>query len=316
MKKTTKTLGLLLVMAVIVSACKKQSIDAPETQQQGELHEVSFRVKSFKQEIVPIASLTAQGGENNLDESIYMIQYVIFDKNDNAVTNKVQYQSDADFGSLSLQLGEGDYKIAAWATSAQVGTSFYMHNSYHNQSYPVMAHVFDELEGYEREQIADAFYQETNFSVTGANTDNELILERKTAKVELRINGLLPDFATRLSVSYLTSSHYLPNQGYYGTEHFNTQFSNLEQYNDNDQYVIPFYVLPESQNDVFTTDVILNFQNDQGGLVYYHIVEGVEVFRNKMTILSGTVNPDDNTNPGFSINIDTSWEDIHREFTF
>ncbi len=185
MKKQFYHLIYLLIATAIAVSCSKSEDEIQQPDETKETYEVSFRVKSFTQQMFPIASNLPLDGLSGLDESIYKIKYLIFDYRGNNVETIIQLNTDPDFGSHSLKLAEGDYKIVIWATSGDVrdGSDLkanYDHAVLHAAEYPA---------GSSPVIIHDSFYKEYDFSVSGTDVSNEIVLERETAKLELQILG-------------------------------------------------------------------------------------------------------------------------------
>ncbi len=95
-----------------------------------------------------------------------------------------------------------------------------------------------------------------------------------------------------------------------------SEFFSLEQYSDTEGYTFHTYVLPQIANEIFKTDVTLSILDENGNVLTYKVIEDVEVFRNKKTILTGAVGENEESTSSFAINIDTTWDDSHEVVNF
>ena len=225
------------------------------------------------------------------------VNYMLFDKatGDRAfATVRTQTAEDDNFGTVSLQLAEGEYDVL------MVG-----HSSAKSASLAKDKVSFTASNG---RKITDTFWQMIPITVGDEPVEQEIVLDRATAMFRLVITDETPASVTHFKFEYKGgSADFNPNTGNGIT---NSSQSELRDLNEDNTYEI--YTFPKDNGKLTITVYALN---DEEGIVRQMKFEDVPVKARTITCYTGQFfsGASDVISGGtFTITVNGDWEETNN----
>jgi len=284
----------IFILAFLATSCEKPIFDeeraasgsAADTHPNVTLHFSPYEQISFTRAAAP------------LTDQCTRLSVAIFTADGTKAKAITQKQTDAGFGTATLTLQTGTYKIVAIAHSSTEGNATI---------------TSPEKVTFANNKLTDTFYYYGTLTVGTDPIEETLEMTRCVAMLRLTLTDPLPDNITRLKFYYTGgSSTFSPATGYGCVNSKQTEY----RYTTNDQdmpvTVYELYTMPHEQQDVLKLTVTaLDASGSEVGEV---TMENIPVTRNKITTWQGTLFSGSGTEGGTSssggitITLDTEWD--------
>ncbi len=178
MKTTRLSFFAMMMLALVgLTSCEKAVLDedTPKTSkdaQQGTQDEDSTTAKVTLRLRVNLS----RAGEDALPWKI--LQFEIFNKSDKSVAHIIQNEGDDEYGTASVQLTPGTYKVSVLAHSLMGEPQF---------DSPTRVDIFS------KNDFSDVFFSYSVITVESAAQEHEITLQRATALVRFHTKDVVPD---------------------------------------------------------------------------------------------------------------------------
>jgi len=220
-------------------------------------------------------------------------------KNDGTKVKSInQKLGDAGYGSVSMTLAEGTYKVVAIA---------------HNSSEGNATITSIEKVTFASNKMSDTFSYCGTLDVGEDDIDEDITLKRVVAMIRLTLNENIPNNVQRLKFYYTGGSSTLnPSTGYGCVNSKQTEYRYTHDDNDMSISVYEIYTAPHEQNDVLK--IVITALDADGSTINEWTMDNVPVTRNKITTWTGTLfnggsggGTGDSSSGGISISLDEEW---------
>lgn len=191
--KVCKFIGLFLLTIALFSSCEKGYTEEDViTPTDGDKVRVSFNVAGY--DVVSFGNMaqkpSLQRKSENLGSVCSRLSFALFDENGTKLTYKNQKQSDSNFGTFSLSVGKGAYKLVVVAHSSEEG----------NATISSPGKIT-----FEKNKVTDTFYYYGSFTIE-EDENFDIVLQRAVAMFRLKITDTTPADVTRMKFYYTGGS--------------------------------------------------------------------------------------------------------------
>lgn len=280
-----KNLFLLMGIAAMLTACERPVID----------DESGGSVKgNVTLTFSPYQTMTRATGPDGL---FTKVNYMLFDKATGErafATVRTQTADDENFGTVTMQLAEGEYDVL------MVG-----HSSARSATLAKDKVSFTAADG---RKITDTFWQKVPITVGEEPVEQAMVLDRATAMFRLVITDATPASVTHFKFEYKGgSADFNPNTGNGIT---NSQQSELRDVNGENTYEI--YTFQKDNNKLTVTVYALNSDD---AIIRQMKFENVPVKARTITCYTGEFfsGASDVISSGkFTIKVNGEWEETNN----
>ena len=274
-----------LAACILLAACEKVVIDEEETGSKETSGNVTLSVKGFE-ELNGKARATM-----NLTEVCTRLSFVVY-QNEEKVKAVNQKAGDADFGTVSLTLEQGDYQVLVLGHSCP------------GKDNPTMKEAtkiqFTNLtESGNGTGYSDTFYYYGDLTVGAKQTNKSYKLKRAVALFRLVTTDVKPTNIKRIWFRYKGGSGALDATTGYGCVN-STQVVFFYPDETSDGKTMEFDLYTFLHEEESTIDItVRGFDATTGGnVVFEQAFKGVEMQRNTITQYSGALFGTGNEEPG------------------
>ena len=278
----------LIAMLLTVSSCSERMHFIPEIDD-GDGIPVTINVASLEQE--PFGTFHTKG-TSDLKEACSVINYAIYNMSDGKLDKQVnQKASDDVFGTLSLKLEEGSYRLVVIAHNGDANATMTDRNKI-------------QFQNNNKRRITDTFLYSSDITVVKDMEPLNLNLDRVVAKVELCLVGdsIPPSVATMEFEIGLGGSSGLNTANGYGTR--STKYT--EKFS-----VVPGDTLVEVYTFVYegseTTKMTVVAKDADGSELKKIQIENIPIARNRITRYKGVLFGKESINAQASVNLNNVW---------
>ncbi len=285
----------LAALALVMVSCQRLATEEPE-QPTGEKSMVKFKLSQF--ETVPFT--TAQSRSQSVSELCKQIDLAVY-QGGTRTEKTTQKVGDKDFGTLSVALAPGSYKVVILA---------------HNQEKtPTMTNA-DKLTF--SGDLADTFLWSNDITVNEGNgLDVDVSMHRVVAMVRFITTDKIPDDVSTLQFYYTGGSSTLDGQTGNGcvNSRQTVKFAITDDMKGKTA-TFEIYTFPKSDSKELKIEV--TGLGSTGNTVCSHTFEKVPVNRNQITQFTGALFTDDTstgeTSSKFKLTTDDEWTTIDKAF--
>ena len=281
MKKNYFQMSAIALMAVFFYSCEKPVLsedesDNTENMEKGTGYQVKFQVANFEQ--IPFE--TARSVE--VKDVCSRISFAVFKmNNDSVVKRNWQKESDANFGTFTLKLPAGKYRIVAIAHNGE-GTATI--STPEKVTFPTAD-----------KKVTDTFCYYQEIEVDG-NKTYDMDMKRVVAKVRFVINDPMPRGITEMNFYYTGGSSTLNATTGYGNVN-SIQYADFavtsSMYGKASSF--EFYTFPHEENDYLKLQV----KAFKGNTIFLNRHwYNIPVSRNQITVYQGNYFSTDDPNKG------------------
>ena len=296
MKKILLISGWLaaVVAALALTACEKVSL--PVAGQEDNAN-VMLRFAPYDQTAFTRSLGNHTRAVSPLTDQCAKLSVAVFTTDGTKAKNITQKVGDAGYGTVSLSLSAGTYRLVAIAHNG-LGTATI---------------TSTEKVTFASNKVTDTFaYYGTLVVEEGVPIEQEVQMTRRVAMVRLTLSdGALPEGVKRMKFYYTGgSSTYSPATGYGCVNSKQTEYRDCYDDDGEPVTVYELYTLPHEENDVLKMTITALGEGDEE--IYSTVFENVPVVRNKITTWTGAPFGGDGGGPitsgGISITLDTGWD--------
>ena len=286
---TWLAVALIIITASILSGCEKPYFGSDAAGYEEDAN-VTLNFSPYGQDSFTRATSRA---EVSADEQCTRLSVAVFSADGTKVKNVIQNASETGFGSVSMSLAAGNYKLVAIA-----------HNGLGNASISSTEKVT-----FASNKVTDTFAYYGTLTVGDDPLQEDIKLTRRVAMVRLTLSeGALPEGAERIKFYYTGgSSTYNPTTGYGCVQSKQTEYRDCTDEDGLPVNVYELYTLPHEENDALK--MTITPLDESGEAMTEVVMENIPVTRNKITTWTGDlfVGGGVMTNGGITITIDDSW---------
>ncbi|NCD72381.1 FimB/Mfa2 family fimbrial subunit [Mucilaginibacter agri] len=186
---------LLAILATFFVSCQKASIDEGGSTPVGKLYPVGFNVWEFRDTASVVTNSVSTKSINALKDQIDYLQYYVFKKETSGnyvlVKQQIQKSTDVNFGTITDSLPANHYYVYF------VGCQAPGHMEMKTKATGVALPIFY----YNDNVIYDTFYAAAEIDLNGTLTKT-ILLSRVVAKVQVKLDDILPQEATAFRMSF------------------------------------------------------------------------------------------------------------------
>lgn len=297
-----------IVAVTTLASCEKASIDglAPkkgENNPNVTLTFTPFSQEPFTRSVACGGSPAAQGAFTRsvapLSDQLSRLSVAIFRTDGTKVKSINQTVSDTGYGTVSVSLSPGTYKVVAVA---------------HNSTEGNATITSPEKVTFANNKMTDTFsYCGTITVLDGSPIEETIQLQRVVALLRLSVTGTIPAEVARFKFYYTGGSSTLnPETGYGCVNSKQTEYRPAFPVGDGSAAATTFdlYTAPHELNDVLK--LVITAQDADNQTLNEWTMENIPVTKNKITTWSGQLFTGGGTGGptaegGFSVTIDTDW---------
>jgi len=303
-----KILLLSAVAAMLLFSCKKEH-SGTSTSPMGKKYQVTFNVTNFAQKQT---SFAVRYGANNLSDTLSnlnsyfdVLYYVVYNQPYPASPKVVTQDSTmSNMGMLTDSLAPGTYDVIIIAGKKGLTID------------PTLLYKSgDATFGYGG-KWQDAFFYQTNLTVSSGNMSQEVTLHRIVGKLELQITDNIPATADSISMTInpeLTNKYLQTGLNDAGSTSAIVTFSEAipASAKGNPNFIMDRII----GNNYESFTVTITCKNASNTVLGTTTVNGVTCIANEKTILSGKLFGSNNTQ-SFTAKIDTTWTNNSNQYSF
>jgi len=292
----------ILSLALILFACKKSN--KTEVQPEEKKYNVSFTVADFNQEVVTLGKTSSKVSAigdtlKNHSDNLY---YYVYNSAGSLVNTINQVSTSATYGTVSDKLPSGNYTVYLAATKGSAGV-INVNESNNAAIYPGG--------GYWN----DTFYKKVTFTVGTTDLTQSVRLDRVVGGAEVTLTDVIPSNAYKITILVQNDANTIRlstgswEVGVTKTKDFILAAGDKGQANKK------FFTHIANT----TSSVTLNIRcyDSNNGLIAEKIVNNVNVFKNKKTLLTGSLfNNATNPSAGFTVTVNPIWDVSGTTITF
>lgn len=287
--KNLKLLLLTVVALLGLNACEKMELGPEDLIVEKNEDNVFIRANMFS--IVPFSDTRAM---QNITSYCNRLCFVIY-QDDAQVKKVLQKQGDSDYGQVSLRLASGTYMLLV------VG-----HSSLSN---PSLTHP-EEIKFTNTTGYTDTFYYYGELEVTDEAQTHNVVLQRATSMLRIKVTDDIPDNAAKVWVHYTGGCGILDATIGMGGQVKSQQYTIFDAKAYNTPMVMPVYTfLPDDEG--FLNVSIRAFDVDENVIAEKEIKD-VPMKHCMVTEYTGTLFTASMQDQSFSFEADTSWEVYHQ----
>lgn len=286
---------LATLLALVMVSCQRLANDDPE-QPTGEKSMVKFKISQF--ETMPFS--TAQSRSQPVSELCKQIDLAVF-QGGTRKAKATQKVGDKDFGTLSVALAPGDYKVVILA---------------HNQDKtPTMTNA-DKITF--SGDLSDMFLWSNDITVREGNgLDVDVSMHRAVAMVRFITTDKVPDNVSTMQFYYTGGSSTL--DGVTGDGCVNSrQTVKFSITDDMKGKTATFEIYTFPKSDSKTLKIEVTGLNPTGKTVCSHTFENVPINRNQITQFTGALFSGDSgtedASSKFKLTTDDEWVTVDKSF--
>lgn len=276
-------------MAVMMAACENPAMESgggksksKETDANVTLKFSIYGMEDFTRTVEPLSDQCSR------------LSVAIFKTDGSKVKTVNQTSGDTGFGSVSVQLADGTYKVVAVA-----------HNSTEGNATITSA----EKVTFASNKVTDTFCYCGSLAVGEDPIDEELQMQRVVAMVRLTVNGTIPDNVARFKFYYTGGSSTLnPSTGYGCVNSKQTEYRSTV-IDGSAVNVYELYTMPHELSS--SLKLIITAQDIENQTVNEWTMENVPVTKNKITTWSGNLfngGGGGTVDNGITLTLDTTWD--------
>ncbi|WP_321298241.1 DUF4625 domain-containing protein [Marinifilum fragile] len=283
-----KRILTLLIVATTLFSCSKNSND--DIKPEGKLYDVSFNVSGFNKDVTNFKS------SNSLSDKTKYLHYFIY-KGSNLVSRKQFEHTDANFGTIQDKFTEGEYTVVF------IGMNF-----------PITEENMDGEEYYEAtEALDDTFYKSIELNIPNDDTEISVELERIVGKIEVIFTDAMPQEVDRIEYSILGRKCGIQILNAYPEQDIQITAPAIKVTDDEkgkENYQLDIYSFAQYHPERCEVTIKCLAENDE--IIAIKTIKEIEVFRNKITRISGKMFDEVKTGNNFNITISDVWEESYN----
>ena len=299
---------LLMVLALVMTACEKPLIEDAGNQSQSEEDgaNVRLRFSLYDMQDFTRAASPLLGGCTRLSVAI-------FNETGTKIKSIQQTASDAAFGTAAVLLTDGTYTVVAVAHSSTEGHATITSTEKVTFANNKMTDTFSACETFtvgeqptNTDEQAEAGIPISEYS----EVDRTITLHRVVAMVRLTVKGTIPDEVKRFKFYYTGGSSTLnPTTGYGCVQSKQTEYRSTVC-GDTIATTYELFTAPHDLNDVLK--LVITAQDQSGATKGEWTMDNVPVTRNKITTWTGRLFKDNGTGEqidgGISLTLNPTWD--------
>lgn len=304
MKNRILTSLVLLAAIMLAASCEKASLDGPEdVKEVKDGVRVSFSVSGFEQ--VPFDNAGAKTrAAVSLADVCSRLSFAIYQADGNIYDAKHQESTASGFGTLTVSLPKGSYKIIVIGHSGGGVPTF--------ESW--------EKVKFKDNKTTDTFYCVKDIEVSGG-ASYSLELKRAVAMFRLIVSDSIPQSVSRMKFYYTGgSSTFDPISGYGCVNSRQTEYRDVTSAMHGKGNVFEVYSFPHAEEDELK--VTVSALDASGETVTERVFEDVPIKRNVITQYRGNFfggsggsgGGDDDGSITFDISFDADWTTVTHAF--
>lgn len=295
MKTTLLSLLLTAVLSLAVCSCEKANLGPSETDPEAGVtdgYTVRLNVAQIEQQPIGMGTGTTAVA---LGDVCSRVSYIVLNSNGQVYTTKHQAAGNQGFGSLTIALPAGDYRVATVA-----------HNGAGNLSVEA-----NEKIKFKDNKVTDTYWGTADLTVSGP-TDCTLHLQRVTARLCIDITDAMPAQVSRMEFYYTGGSSTLGTTTGYGV--VNSRQTEVRTVNaDMAGRATQFELFTLPHNDTGQLKLTVKALDAQGGTVAQAEYANLPVSRNATTTKSitlfGTTPPEGGDEADLSLSLSATPDD-------
>lgn len=250
---------LFSAVVLIVFSCEKASVPENNQSSDGKVT-VTFQISQIEQ--IDFSNTTTRSAE--LDSFVSRLSVAVF-QGDKKVQMVSQMSDESSFGSVSMSLTPGEYKLVAIA-----------HNGKGNCSITSPDKVT-----FQNSKVTDTFYYYSTLNVT-ESTITQMEMKRPVAMFRLKVTGKMPSDVVQMKFNYTggsSSFNAVSGFGYVNSKQEEVFSIDSTYYGKPSQFEI--YTFPHEANDFI--DVDYTALDKTGSVVAEGSMENMYIQPNKIT---------------------------------
>jgi len=294
--KAMKKYFCLLIIALLVSSCEKPLVIGEMDDERTEggtivkLHFSPYSLEDF-----------STRAEQALIDQCTRLSVAVFKLDGTKVKSINQKQGDTNFGTVSMSLTEGAYKVVAIAHSSTEGNA-------------TISSI--EKVTFASNKMTDTFSYCGTLNVGDEPIEDDISLKRVVAMVRLTFSENIPNNVQRLKFYYTGGSSTLnPSTGYGCVNSKQTEYRYTHNDDDISINTYEIYTAPHEQNDVLK--LTITALDSDGISINEWTMDDVPVTKNKITTWTGSLfgggsggGSGGTSSGGMSILVDTEWTGV------
>ena len=301
---------MFIALALLAVACEKSIIDEDKTSPVQQDANVILHFKQYQQEAFT-RSVT------NITELCSRLNIAIFDADDTKVKTVAQKEGDAGYGTVSLTLAAGTYRLVVIAHNCDGSATI---TSTEKVTFP-------------NNKVTDTFYYYGDLVVTDAKQSYDLTLMRAVAMFRLVLTDeSVPSSVAKLKFYYLGgSSTFSPKDGYGCVNSKQTEIRPVPSGSSQSEasqgpsavagITFEIFTLPHTEDDVLTKLTVTALDANDN-VVKERTFENIPITRNQVTRYTGSFFGSGGSGGGtsssdgtFHLTADPDWDSVNG-YTF
>jgi hypothetical protein len=291
----TSLVFFLLAVTALFCSCEKVSIDdtGNGTHEQGDNKSITFRITQFEQ--TAFNDPTSVSRSANVKEVCTRINFGVYDTENKQIKKVNQQVDDKDFGTIKLNLPEGEYHIVALA-----------HSCSGNATYTDPCKIT-----FPDNKVSDTFYYYGDLKISKDETVN-LTLKRAVSMFRLKIEDAIPAPVTEIRLYYTGGSSTLNAVTGYGCVNSKqTEMRKITSHEAGQTFETYTFLHSDSGNLKMTVTAY----DANVSVIKENVFDAVPMKRNSITQYSGnffTGIGDTSYAYSYGFNVDNEWTDTEQ----
>ena len=319
-----KTLALSLCLCFLLLGCKK---DLPLSPGETKKYAVTFKASDFSEEVTKFSKQNVVS-DVPLKGMATKFAYIVYDRNGNEV-NHIRQESSGratlyseevgytpyelgtqDFGTIRDSLPSGIYTVVMIATSNDLSINYRNDDSEYLFT-PLQEAFFQFRRGLDPlpPRASDTFFKKFTITVGKTDLQQTVVLDRIVAKAEINILDAQPGMTFRIEFEDHEAYKFSTESSYANTFYDDVYFPE-------DNYD-PNYNGPLGKK---YSNLLLNTSSPMDIKIIYNgiekVIEGVQFYKNKRTILTGNFFTSNPTTLGFTATVNDEFDTDSTEVSF
>ncbi len=275
----------MVACGILLFSCKKATEETPEEKK----YDVTFKVSEFSQSVEDIKkgmSVSAVGDtlKNYTDYLYYRITSLSTYR---LVASGQQASAEKNFGIISEKLPSGFYEVSVASSKLPL--------TFNDNIYPNLGY-WD-----------DCFHKKITISVNSSTLNQDIKLDRIVGAIEVKLTDLIPSNADKITI---TAEGDDTSYDTYKGRSSNSRFNNVKDFvvldyekGSNNKRLIMHVI-----NTLTSMNIKIRCYDSKRFLIAEKSVSNVNCFRNKITILTGSLfNNTGNPLVGFNVTVNPVW---------
>ncbi|WP_321298239.1 hypothetical protein [Marinifilum fragile] len=285
-----KRILTLFIAATTLFSCTKSSHE--EDIDDGKLYDVNFSVSTFNQEITDLKSTPS------LAAVINNLVYIVYNSNGDYMYHKVYADTEENFGQVTDKLAAGDYSLVF------LGLLDFDENNLGKGKLGMEAAEYTYPS-----DIYDTFYKRLNFTVGESDDAQAVTLDRVAGKLEVSFTEDIPEEVKKIKLIVTGFKNRLQLSDGYSWNDVNVtkQYTLADDSRPAGQFNAGLFSLCGNE---ITCDLTIQGLDADNNVLVAKNIKGFEIFKNKITRLSGKMFGGNSEQNIFDIQINSVWDEV------